>query len=311
MAMKLLSLTLAFALCACYGGKGAEPIQLIPGSVHAIAGVDLGALSRWKTYKDLRSHFSELGQVGAELEAFSACGLDIATLKLVAGSDAQGKVVVVVSGKSVGDRDKLTCLGEKRQSANHPAKVKTESGVTVIKLDGGKRSLFVISDDMIVLADRVHVAGVKKLAMHRAGAQTAVDGRLKEVYAGIEMQNPIWFGGLVSESLSGELPLGVGMSAFSGSVDLQSGLKLKFAATYPDAKSASMTAEDAKAMLSTGKSAIGFLGLEASTATKLGRVIDAISLEVVDKRVVGAVALSQTDLDIAVNTVVAKYGKGK
>lgn len=302
-----LAATALLTLPACKGGgASAAGEKLIPEQATILVGVDVAGLMKSKLYTDNKSKFESQPGYKEMAEAAKGCNLDPekALSSVLFGTDAKDGFAVVLSGEGLGDEKNLTCVADKAKEKNGgkaPFTIADEGGKKTLKMDDGTG--FIIDGKTIVVASKPWADKVKELVDGKG--KSAKDGANKDLFGRADQSNHIWFAGLAPEQLSGMAKAqgGIDVKDFSGSVDLSSGLAVKFAAGLGAPEQAADLKKKADENMPMAKMGLGMMGLPASVA-------DSVKIDAKGNVLSFEMKMSDADLKTAQEKLGALAGGG-
>jgi hypothetical protein len=302
-----LAATALLTIPACKGGASASGGKLIPEQATIMVGVDVAGLMKSKLYVDNKAKLESQAGYKEMAEAAKACNLDPekAVSSVLLGTDAKDGFAVVFTGDGIGDEKNLTCVADKAKEKNNgkvPFTIADEGGKKTLKMDDGTG--YIIDARTVVIASKPWAAAVKDLVDGKGKA--AVDGANKDIFSRADQSKHVWFAGVAPEQVAGMAkagPVPVDVKDFSGSLDLSSGLGLKFAAGLGNDQQAADLKKKADEQLPMAKMGLALIGLPATVAdtVKIDAKGNVISLEM---------SMSDADLKTAQEKLGALAGGG-
>jgi hypothetical protein len=288
-----LAATALLTIPACKGGASASGGKLIPEQATIMVGVDVAGLMKSKLYVDNKAKLESQAGYKDMAEAAKACNLDPekAVSSVLLGTDAKEGFAVVFTGEGLGDEKNLTCIADKAKEKNNgkvPFTIADEGGKKTLKMDDGTG--YIIDARTVVIASKPWAAAVKDLVDGKG--KSAVEGANKDLFARADQSKHVWFAGIAPPQLAdaGKMsPVPVEIKDFAGSVDLSSGLGLKFAAGLASDQQAADLKKKADEQLPMAKMGLALIGLPATVA-------DSVKIDA--KGSVLSVEMSMSDADL-------------
>lgn len=269
---------------ACAEPKGVDiPVhELLPADAAIAMGFALAPLQASPLGPPLASAARSDSEMAARMDAFVACDVDVAGLRVVLATSDDGnddKYLGVVEGPGIGTEASVRCLeNESRKLMNAPSGgllvFDTKGDVRTVPQEGGG-VLVLLNKDAIAVAGPPWQDALLAAIASPAGRNTS--SSMAKRVAEIDRSTHAWAVYTFSEAARGqipELPGAAGLQSLAVVADLSSGAKLDLSADMADAASAKSLADALAPVLTELKGSLAGAGLPADLLDGVQLVAD-------------------------------------